>query len=192
MAVYSVYKQVLWCNAEIWTQTQVVVSWEMLTPLLKQSQTGVILPRSTQILHTACLVYSPLGWFTIHKKTELHYSTVTHTHTQHCNQHWLPSHALQPHMTIGYMHNSLNHSLPLTVCMALTFILCRKSAPKVSHSSCTRPLWPKRAAARTAVTPSWGRGCKSGLRPTLLRKARSIATDITWAGRSIQWKYTIS
>ena len=49
---------------------------------------------------------------------------------------------VQPHMMIGYMHDSLNHSLPFTVCMTLTFFLCRKSAPKVSHSSCTRLWWP--------------------------------------------------
>ena len=64
---------------------------------------------------------------------------------------------------IGYMYTSLNHSLPLTVCMALTFFLCRKSAPKVSHSSCTRLWWPQKAATRTAVQPSWGRACKTGL-----------------------------
>ena len=62
---------------------------------------------------------------------------------------------LKPHM-----HNSLNHSLPLTVCMALTLFLCRKSAPKVSHSSCTRSLWPLKAASWTAVLPSWERGIK--------------------------------
>ena len=59
-----------------------------------------------------------------------------------------------------HMHNSLNHLLPLTVCMVLTLFLCRRSAPKVSHSSCTRCLWPLRAARRTAVSPFWGRGCK--------------------------------
>ena len=62
---------------------------------------------------------------------------------------------LKPHM-----HNSLNHSLQLKVCMALTLFLCRKSASKVSHSSCTRPLWPLWAATRTAVQPFWWRGGK--------------------------------
>ena len=59
-----------------------------------------------------------------------------------------------------HMYNSLNHSLSLTVCMVLTFFLCRKSAPKVSHSSCTRSLWPYLAASRMAVLPSWGEGAK--------------------------------
>ena len=62
---------------------------------------------------------------------------------------------LKPHM-----HNSLNHLLSLTVCMALTLFLCRTSAPKFSHSSCTRSLWPSRPANWTAVLPFWGRGCK--------------------------------
>ena len=42
--------------------------------------------------------------------------------------------------------------------MALTFLTCRKSAPKVSHSSCTRSLCPWQDATRTAVQPSWGKG----------------------------------
>ena len=58
----------------------------------------------------------------------------------------------------AYIYTSCNHSLPLTVSMPLTFVLCRKSAPKLSHSSCTRSLCPKQAASRTAVQPSWGKG----------------------------------
>ena len=70
----------------------------------------------------------------------------------------LSSYVNNSHVLHAYIHNSVNHSLPLTVCMALTFFLCRKSAPKVSHSSCTRSSWPYRAASRTAVQPSWGKG----------------------------------
>ena len=87
-----------------------------------------------------------------------------------------------------YIHTSLNHSLPFTVCMALTFFLCRKSAPKVSHSSCTRSSWPYRAASRTAVQPSWGKGAivdfcdttnrrgVSGVRHKAFRKSRLLPT----------------
>ena len=59
------------------------------------------------------------------------------------------------HVQHVYIHNSFNHSLSLTVCIALTCFLCRKSASKVSHSSCTRSSWPYRAASRMAVQPSW-------------------------------------
>ena len=60
------------------------------------------------------------------------------------------------------MHNSPNHSMPLTVCMALTFFLCRKSALNVSNSSCTVPLWPNLAASRAAVQPSCEERVDSG------------------------------
>ena len=79
---------------------------------------------------------------------------------------WLSSYVNNCHIHHAHIHNSFNHSLPLTVCMALTFFLCRKSAPKVSHSSCTRSLCPQRDASRTAVQPSWGKGSTVDCEPT--------------------------
>ena len=78
-------------------------------------------------------------------------------HEHHCTtstECYLMHYGRLPHMVIGCMHNSLNHSLPLTVCMALTFFLYKRSAPKVSHSSCTTSLWPLKAESRRAVQPS--------------------------------------
>ena len=98
----------------------------------------------------------------------------------------LSSYAKSCHVQHVYIHNSFNHSLPFTVCKALTFFLCRKSAPKVSHSSCTRSSWPQRAATRTAVQPSWGKGATvdcdttnrrgvSGVWHKVFRKSWSVA-----------------
>ena len=84
---------------------------------------------------------------------------------------------VQPHMMTGYIHNSLNPSLPFAVCIALTFFLCRMSAPKVSHSSCTRSSWPYRAASRTAVQPSWRRGCNSELWYNSTHEAKDYPTS---------------
>ena len=71
------------------------------------------------------------------------HSTTTSTECHVTHYGWLTVILrVQPHMMIWYMHSSLNHSLPLVVCMDLTFFLCRKSASKVSHSSCTISLWP--------------------------------------------------
>ena len=97
------------------------------------------------ILYTNMLWWNLKGQSrTVQQQSLLHtHSTITSTDCHLMHYGWLTVILwVQPHMMIGYMHNSLNHSLPLTVCMALTFFLCRMSAPKVSHSSCTRPLWP--------------------------------------------------
>ena len=55
-------------------------------------------------------------------------------------------------------HSQFSQPFTATYCIGLTLFLCRESAPKVSHSSCTRSLWPRSAASRTAVQPSWGKG----------------------------------
>ena len=70
----------------------------------------------------------------------------------------LSSYVNNNHVQHAYIHNSFNYSLSITFYKVLTFFLCRKSAPKISHSSCTRSSWPYRAASRTAVQPSWGKG----------------------------------
>ena len=138
--------------------SSIMAYWELLIPT--SNATSNLTPFcNTPTLHSmAYCLFSVLAfpWFTIQyanvlwwnktEKVTLFNSSHSYTHTTDCHLMHYGSLTVilwvQPHMMIGYMHNSLNHSLPLTVCMALTFILCRKSAPKVSHSSCTRLWWP--------------------------------------------------